>query len=151
MGYATIDFYPGPRVVSIVLNRPPLNIVNLEMMDELNAALDEASDLNAQIVVFSGTGDRAFSAGVDVRDHTPEKVEMMLTKFHCIIERIRESDVRAVAAIHGHTLGGGAGISRESGGPAQSIGNGDARQTNHRPGSSGHWIGEQGCRSTTGP
>ena len=65
MNYSTIQFHPGPRIASIVLNRPPLNIINLEMLDELNAAWSEVEDLKAQVAVLSGAGERAFSAGVD--------------------------------------------------------------------------------------
>jgi len=108
MGFSTIQFHPGPRVASIVLNRPPLNIINLEMLDELNAIWSEVEDLKAQVAVISGAGDRAFSAGVDVADHAPGKIETMLEKFHRTILRIRRSDCVSVAAIHGHTLGGGA-------------------------------------------
>src|SRR5437870_8819047 len=108
MSFSTIQLHPGPRVASVVLNRPPLNIINLEMMEELNAAWDEIKDLGAQIVVISGAGSQAFSAGVDVADHVPEKVSLMLEKFHHLILRIRKSDCVSIAAIHGHTLGGGA-------------------------------------------
>jgi enoyl-CoA hydratase len=71
MSFSTIQLHPGPRVASVVLNRPPLNIINLEMMEELNAAWDEIKDLGAQVVVISGAGSQAFSAGVDVADHVP--------------------------------------------------------------------------------
>ena len=108
MTYSTIQFHPGPRVASIVLNRPPLNIINLEMLDELNAAWSEMEDLKAQVAVFSAAGDRAFSAGVDVADHMPGKIEGMIEKFHHLIRRIRKSDCVTIAAIQGHTLGGGA-------------------------------------------
>jgi cyclohexa-1,5-dienecarbonyl-CoA hydratase len=108
MSYSTIQFHPGPRVASIVLNRPPLNIINLEMMDELGAAWDEVEALEAQVVVISAAGGQAFSAGVDVADHLPEKVGAMLEKFRHVIMKIRKSDCVSVAAIHGHTLGGGA-------------------------------------------
>lgn len=108
MSFSTIQFHPGPRVASIILNRPPLNIVNMEMMDELKDAWDEIDDLKAQVVVISGAGERAFSAGADVADHVPQKVESMLKKFHHVIRRICESDCITIAAIHGHTLGGGA-------------------------------------------
>src|SRR6185369_9002842 len=66
VSFSTIQFHPGPRVASIVLNRPPLNIINLEMLAELNAAWSEVEDLKAQVVVVSAAGERAFSAGVDV-------------------------------------------------------------------------------------
>ena len=49
MSFSTIRFHPGPRVASIVLNRPPLNIINLEMLSELNAAWSEVEDLKAQV------------------------------------------------------------------------------------------------------
>jgi cyclohexa-1,5-dienecarbonyl-CoA hydratase len=108
MSFSTIEFHPGPRIATIVLNRPPLNIINLQMLDELNAAWSEVEDLKAQVAVISGAGDRAFSAGVDVADHAPGKIETMLETFHRCILRIRRSDCVSIAAIHGHTLGGGA-------------------------------------------
>ncbi len=108
MSYSTIQFHPGPRVASIVLNRPPLNIINLEMLDELNAAWSEVEDLKAQVAVLSSAGDRAFSTGVDVADHMPGKIESMIEKFHHLIRRIRKSDCITIAAIHGYTFGGGA-------------------------------------------
>jgi cyclohexa-1,5-dienecarbonyl-CoA hydratase len=108
MSYSTIQFHPGPRIASIVLNRPPLNIINLEMLDELNAAWSEVEELKAQVAVISAMGDRAFSAGVDVADHMPGKIEAMIETFHHFIRRIRKSECVTIAAIHGHTLGGGA-------------------------------------------
>jgi len=108
MDYTTIQFHPGPRVASIVLDRPPLNVITIQMIDELNAALDEVGEIQSQVVVFSGQGERAFSAGVDVRDHAPERAPSMLESFHRVIRRIRDADFVALAAIHGHTLGGGA-------------------------------------------
>jgi cyclohexa-1,5-dienecarbonyl-CoA hydratase len=108
MSFSTIQFHPGPRVASIALNRPPLNVINFEMLQELEAAWSEIEDLKAQVAVISGTGDRAFSAGVEVGDHAPGKIEKTLEMFHRTILRIRRSDCVSIAAIHGHTLGGGA-------------------------------------------
>src|SRR5437762_11652881 len=99
MSFSTIDFHPGPRVASIVLNRPPLNIINLQMLEDLNAAWSEVEDLKAQVAVISGAGDRGFSAGVDVADHAPGKIEVVLEKFHRTILRIRRSDCVSIAAI----------------------------------------------------
>lgn len=108
MTYSTIQFHPGPRLVSIVLNRPPLNIIDVEMLHELHAAWSEVEDLQAQVVVISSAGDRAFSAGVHVADHMPGKIEMMINNFHHLVLRIRKSECITIAAIHGYTLGGGA-------------------------------------------
>ncbi len=108
MSFTAIQFHPGPRVSSIVLNRPPLNIINVQMIDELHAAWTEVEDLRAQVAVISGAGDEAFSAGVNVADHAPGTIEDVLERFHRLILRIRKSDCVSIAAIHGHTLGGGA-------------------------------------------
>src|SRR5262249_34288597 len=78
------------------------------MLDELNAAWSEIEDLKTQVVVISGAGDRAFSAGVDVADHAPGKIETMLENFHRMVLRIRKSDCVSIAAVHGHALGAGA-------------------------------------------
>src|SRR5262249_11093996 len=43
--YTAIEFFPGPRVASIALNHPPLNIITIAMLEELNAALNEVDDL----------------------------------------------------------------------------------------------------------
>jgi enoyl-CoA hydratase/carnithine racemase len=107
MAYSTIQLHPGPRVTTIVLNRPPLNIINLQMLDELTAAWSEIEDLKTQVAVITGAGGQAFSAGVDVADHEPGKIESMLERFHRLILRIRKSDCVSIAAIHGYTLGGG--------------------------------------------
>jgi cyclohexa-1,5-dienecarbonyl-CoA hydratase len=85
-----------------------LNIINLDMMDELHAAWDEVEAMESQIIVLSGSGERAFSSGVDIADHLPDRIGPMLSQFHRLIRRIFESDRITIAAIHGHALGGGA-------------------------------------------
>jgi len=108
MSFSTIGFYPGPRVASIVLNRPQMNVINVEMLNELHGAWDEVEGLQAQVVVISGAGDTAFSTGVDIADHMPDRIEEPIKKFHELILRMRRSDCITIAAVHGHTLGGGA-------------------------------------------
>src|SRR5215467_8743919 len=100
MSYTSIAFYPGPREATILLNRPPLNVISLDMIDELHAALDEVEALDARVVVLSARGDAGFSAGVDVLDHAPDRVSEMLRKFNGLIRRIRGSNFVAVAAIY---------------------------------------------------
>ena len=97
-----------PPVGRIVLSNPPLNIIDIRMMEELAAATSEIearSDIVA--VVFSGDG-KSFSAGVDVAAHTPDKVASMLEKFHVVIRSLVSTNKVTVAAVHGHCFGGGA-------------------------------------------
>ena len=105
MAYETIRFHPGPRMATIVLDRPPLNVINIQMMGELNQAWVEVEELGAPLVVISSEGE-AFSAGVDVADHKPERLAAMLEGFHATLRRIYKSDCISIAVIRGHTLGG---------------------------------------------
>ncbi|HLI28232.1 MAG TPA: enoyl-CoA hydratase/isomerase family protein, partial [Chloroflexota bacterium] len=56
-------------VATLTLDRPPVNVITLAVMAELQAALDALREAPAlRAVVFRGAG-RVFSAGVDVGEH----------------------------------------------------------------------------------
>src|SRR5579872_122959 len=95
-------------VAYIVLRNPPLNVIDISMMEELGRALGEIeqqSDIAAMVI--SGEG-KSFSAGVDVAAHTPDRVEQMLTKFHAVVRALIATKKVTIASVHGHCLGGGA-------------------------------------------
>src|SRR5215831_11498394 len=95
-------------VACIVLHHPPLNVIDIPMMEELSRALAEIeSHSSASVIVLSGDG-KAFSAGVDVAAHTSAKVEEMLGKFHAVIRALVAAKKVTVASVHGACLGGGA-------------------------------------------
>jgi cyclohexa-1,5-dienecarbonyl-CoA hydratase len=94
------------RTAWITLDRPPLNILNISMMHELNAALDTILP-RCDFIVFQGNGPKAFSAGAEVSDHVPGRVREMLTSFHGMFRRLARADCLTIAAVHGHCLGGG--------------------------------------------
>jgi cyclohexa-1,5-dienecarbonyl-CoA hydratase len=95
-------------VARIVLRHAPLNVIDVVMMEELAQALKEIEGRSEiSVIVLSGAG-KAFSAGVDVAAHTPEKVEEMLLKFHAVIRMLVASKKITIAAVHGYCLGGGA-------------------------------------------
>ena len=97
-----------PPVARIILRNPPLNVIDIPMMRELQQGLAEIeSRSDISIVVFEGDS-RAFSAGVDVKAHVPEQVHEMLTSFHGMIRAIVDSRKVTIAAVHGACLGGGA-------------------------------------------
>jgi cyclohexa-1,5-dienecarbonyl-CoA hydratase len=102
----TLDWQPP--VARIVLNNPPLNVIDIPMMDELADALAEIeARIDTSILIIRGS-QRAFSGGVDVAAHTPDKVEQMLAKFHGVIRALVTTKKVTIAAVHGHCLGGGA-------------------------------------------
>ncbi len=95
----------------LTINHPPLNILNISVMEEINQALNSLIDnKEVRVLVISSSGEKAFSAGVDVSDHTEEKVEKMLQVFHDIFRNLSKLDQATVAAVKGLTLGGGCEI-----------------------------------------
>ncbi len=95
------------NVVTITLDRPPLNILNLEMIRDLDTALgDTDADQHLKAVVLRADG-RAFCAGVDVADHLPERVEPMIRGFSRLFTHLRSLPVPTIAVVHGAALGGG--------------------------------------------
>jgi cyclohexa-1,5-dienecarbonyl-CoA hydratase len=102
----TVDI--SPPVSRIVLCHPPLNIIDISMMEELAETLAELeARADISMIVLNGGGN-AFSAGVDVAAHTPDKAGEMLRKFHAVIRALVSSNKVTMAAVHGHCLGGGA-------------------------------------------
>lgn len=96
------------RVATVTLNRPPLNILDIPTIARLGEVVSElAGDADLQVVVIRGAGERAFSAGVAVQDHTPDKVGPMLESLHGAIRKLRDLSAVTVAAVRGHCLGGG--------------------------------------------
>jgi cyclohexa-1,5-dienecarbonyl-CoA hydratase len=95
-------------VARITLINPPLNVIDLPMMQELQQALGETeSHTDISTIVFQGDA-RAFSAGVDVKAHLPDQIHEMLTSFHAVIRAIVASRKVTIAAVRGACLGGGA-------------------------------------------
>src|SRR5579859_6731953 len=96
------------RVARLVINRPPLNILDLATLRELRAALDSTlNDSAIRMVEFSGAGEKAFSTGTDIRDHVPERAPEMLRDFHALVRAVISSHCPTVAIVRGHCLGGG--------------------------------------------
>ncbi len=95
-------------VARLRLENPPLNIIDIPMMDDLAAAWAEIEPLPGITTVVLSGSQKAFSAGVDVAAHAPDKIEEMLTKFHRLIRQLVTSKKVTIAAVHGHCLGGGA-------------------------------------------
>ncbi|MFO0838455.1 MAG: enoyl-CoA hydratase/isomerase family protein [Phycisphaerae bacterium] len=94
-------------VATITLNRPPVNILHIPMLAEIETALDGVGhDPSVAAIVFNALG-KTFSAGVDVADHTPEKTAPMIRVFHSVFRRLAATDALTIAVVQGAALGGG--------------------------------------------
>ena len=109
MDFQNIRFQIQDRVARITFARPPLNILNIAMMREIGAALNDCAEHRdlAAIVFEAAAGARAFSAGVAVEEHVAETVFKMLDCFHSIFRTLDQISKPVVAIVDGPALGGG--------------------------------------------
>jgi cyclohexa-1,5-dienecarbonyl-CoA hydratase len=91
----------------ITLDRPPLNVITLGMLDALREALEAADDDPQVRVIRLDARGKAFSAGVDVADHTADKVEAMMRALTRLFATFEAVAAPTVAVVHGAALGGG--------------------------------------------
>ena len=111
MNFKNILLEKKEGVAKIIINRPPLNILNIDALVEMNQALAELrTDDEVKVVVITGAGDRAFSAGVDVGDHLGEKMPKMVEIFNKLFISLIEVDKPTIAVVNGLALGGGCEI-----------------------------------------
>lgn len=97
----------GERLATLRLDAPPLNILDLELMQALAGAVHDLSgDDSIACLVLRGS-EKAFSAGVSVVDHTRDKIATMLERFHGLLRRFEEFPAPVLGAVEGHCLGGG--------------------------------------------
>ncbi len=95
-------------LATLSIHRPPFNVLDIPTMAEINDALDACSqDDSVKLLLITGAGEKAFSAGVEVADHTPDKVDRMIEVFHGIFRRLHKLPMPTVAAVNGAALGGG--------------------------------------------
>jgi len=106
--FKNIKFEKTDEVAKIVINRPPLNVLNAEALLEMTTALENIRrDQSLKAVIITGVGDRAFSAGVDVKDHFPNKINATLDLFHKVFHLMAKIDKPTIAVVNGLALGGG--------------------------------------------
>lgn len=106
MAYEFIKLDLAEGLATLTLNREPLNVLNIAMMKEMNAALDSLMGQNVKVLLVKAEG-KAFSAGVDVGEHLGDQVNEMIEVFHGIFRRMDALNCVSVASVQGAALGGG--------------------------------------------
>jgi len=107
-GIVGITVKKQERLVRVTIDRPPLNVLDLALLRELDTVLAScAEEIAIDVLVIQGAGQRAFSAGVDIRDHTRERVPEMLDIVHGVIRKLLVIPQVTIALVHGVCLGGG--------------------------------------------
>ena len=111
MSEPLVTFSAEDAVGFITLNRPPANTFEIRFMRELDAAVVAANNaVEIKAVVLKSAAEKFFSAGADIKVfHTNDVAGNMelINVSHQTLEKMAASQKVFIAAISGHTLGGG--------------------------------------------
>lgn len=92
---------------TITLSKPPLNVLDIAMMEEINHVLDSwRREPELRVIVLSAEG-KCFSAGVDVGEHIGDMAPRMIGVFHRMFRLLDRIRIPTVASVFGSCLGGG--------------------------------------------
>ena len=102
---------PADKVALITLNNPPLNLVTLELSRELKETLFRLEqDDEVRVVVLTGSGEKAFCVGSDVKEFPlvwDDVIGKKLQKENEVFNAIEFLDKPVIAAMEGNVCGGG--------------------------------------------
>jgi enoyl-CoA hydratase len=112
MEFKFIIYEKSEGVATITLNRPEaLNAFSNEVIEEVLQALEDAkSDEKVRVVVLTGAGEKAFSAGADIKAMIgmnalrARELSLMGEKLCAAFEDLEKP---VIAALNGYALGGG--------------------------------------------
>ena len=101
----------GEHIAIITLDDPPANTYTHEMMRELDDAILKARfDKDVQVIVLTGEGEKFFCAGANIG--MLQRVDPTFKYFFCLhanetLTRLEQTPKLVIAALNGHTVGGG--------------------------------------------
>src|SRR5437764_7485438 len=99
--YRALRFETTNGIARITLDRPPANVLSVDTMREINAALESLEyQREVKLVVLSAAG-KYFSPGFDLGDHLGDRAYVMLEEFHKIFENLAKTDKASLAVVTG--------------------------------------------------
>src|SRR5947208_8365390 len=114
--FTSVRYETAPPVARITIDRPEKrNALNVTVMTELRAAFGRArADEAIRVVVLTGAGDKAFSAGGDLGGFTAEQSKVEQHRLRGTLADLFEDMTRLgkpiIARVNGHALAGGFGL-----------------------------------------
>jgi enoyl-CoA hydratase len=106
-----INYTVDAGVGTIEMSDPPANTYTYEMMQQLDAAILQARmDDNVHVILLRGAGEKFFSAGASIP--MLAKVDPQFKYYFCLhanetLCRLEQTPKLVIAALNGHTVGGG--------------------------------------------
>ena len=101
------------HVATITINRPKqLNALNTATIQELSHALDDLNGNNeVRVVIITGSGEKAFVAGADIKEFASFSIEegkrLSADGHNKLFNKVENMSKPVIAAVNGYALGGG--------------------------------------------
>ncbi len=111
--FQDIIFDKTDGLVTITINRPPMNPMRYRTYAEFHKAVDLINaDDEVRAVIITGAGDKAFSAGGDVKafyelGDSVDNVREYVNNASTALRRIKDLEIPVIAAVNGLAMGGG--------------------------------------------
>ena len=106
-----IRYTVADGVATLTLDDPPANTYSYEMMQELDAAILTARmDSSVHVIVLTGAGEKFFCAGANIgmlKDADPTFKYYFCLHANETLTRLEQTPKLVIAALNGHTVGGG--------------------------------------------
>ena len=104
------------NIAIVRINRPEkLNAMNIDAIKEMGNIMDQLDkDDDVKVVIVTGTGEKAFSAGADIEymsKISPLDAEQYAITGHATLNKIENLSKPVIAAVNGYALGGGCELS----------------------------------------
>lgn len=110
-GKRVINYWKDGHVAFVEMDDPPANTYTHEMMRQLDEAiLDARFDQDVEVIVITGKGEKFFSAGANIamlNSVTPEFKYNFCLHANETLSRLEQTPKLIIAALNGHTVGGG--------------------------------------------
>lgn len=113
MDYEHIIYEQNNQIVTITINRPSkLNALNAATITELHEAFKMANmDLEVRVIIITGSGDKAFVAGADIKEFVRfnqiEGTQLSTRGHQLLFDYVENLETPVIAAVNGFALGGG--------------------------------------------
>ncbi|GAA0481983.1 hypothetical protein GCM10008986_03460 [Salinibacillus aidingensis] len=118
MSYQTIEIEKRDKGVTwVTIDNPPVNAIGEELMQDLDAAVEElTNDESVRVVVLTSRHEKIFLAGADLKgmiqnsgDFAEEEnaIKKQSARMQACFHRFASMPKPVIAAINGHALGGG--------------------------------------------